>query len=217
LSADTEVKRHLVIFDCNVYLDIASVLGSPFSWRTFGTAVARLVGSPVPHPENRAHDSLRAVAACTSGRFAGEELLEVWTCDHVNRLVEVKANHPTTPHSKTGHIGLGWSATDARDLVSVLVDGLVERSGGGSIGQAFPDGNPPLDHEDGLVYGACRKLSSDDPLSEVYCVTRDRGFLLAHRDKKLSSHTRVINPSTFLALVTASRAQLSIQGMRPRR
>ena len=73
-----DAVRHVVVFDCNIYLDAARIIGAPFSWEAFDRAVARLARLPVPHPTDKAFDSLRAMAACTSGRFAGEEVLEVW-------------------------------------------------------------------------------------------------------------------------------------------
>ena len=69
----------------------------------------------------------------------------------------------------------------------------------------MPDGNPPLDHEDGMVFGVCRHLAGDDPLCRVYCVTRDRGFLDAAKQRRLSDHTTVLPPATFVALVRRAR------------
>ncbi|MFC4951253.1 hypothetical protein [Pseudonocardia sp. GCM10023141] len=209
-----EVPRHVVVFDCNVYLDVASVLAAPFDWAAFDAAVARLAKAPVPHPTDPALDSLRAVAGCTSGRFAGKETLEVWTSAHIDATVRSKAKHPSIPDPRTGYRGLGWSQSDAQGLVDELIHGATERSDGGTLGNCIPDGNPPLDHEDGLVYGACRKLAGDDPLATVYCVTRDRDFLGARTAGSLSGHTKVITPSTFVGLIRAARASFSIERMR---
>ena len=92
-----------------------------------------------------------------------------------------------------------------------MIHGLAERSGGGTLGALFPHGNPPLDHEDGMVYGACRALSGDDPLANVYCVTRDRGFLEAYRDGLIGRYGRVITPSTFVSLVRVARFHHSMR------
>jgi hypothetical protein len=212
-----EIQRHLVVFDCNIYLDAAHLLSQPFSWPKFDAAAARLARLPMPHPTDGANDSLRALAACTSGRFAGEEALEVWTSSHIDKIVRGKAQHPNTNDPSFEHRGLGWSRADADALVDDLIYGLVERSGGGSVGQLVPDGNPPLDHEDGMVFGACRYLAGDDPLAHVYCVTRDRGFLDAYKARSLSNHSRVMTPATFIALTRAARTQYSIRrlGKRP--
>ncbi|XVV11070.1 hypothetical protein ACQP2X_40470 [Actinoplanes sp. CA-131856] len=177
MIGDDESPRHIVVFDCNVYLDTAALLGPPFTWEKFDAAVARLSRVPVPHPSDAAADSLRAIAATTSGHFAGDESLEAWTSSHIDIIVRGKAEQRTEPDPLTGYRGLGWSRADAQTLVDELIYGVTDWSGGGSLGRCFPDGNPPLDHEDGMVYGACRQLAGEDPLAHVYCVTRDRGFL----------------------------------------
>lgn len=209
------VQRHVVIFDCNVYLDVARLLGAPYAQADFDRAVARLVREPVPHPTNWLYDSLRAIALCTSGKFAGSEPLEVWTSDHIDRMVRIQAMRPVEPDPETGFHGLGWSAEDAEVLVERLVYGIVDASGGDTVGATFPDSEPPLDHEDGLVFGACRSLAGDDPLCNVYCVTNDGGFLADYRAGRLSSHTYVLAPAEFLSLVRLARAAASIQRMPP--
>lgn len=103
------------------------------------------------------------------------------------------------------------TADDAQGLIDELVYGLIEKSDGGTLGDCFPNGNPPLDHEDGMVYGACRELAREDPLAQVYCITRDRGFLAAETSGSLSGHTRVFAPSEFVALTRAARSRLSIK------
>ncbi len=213
MKAGEEPPRHLVVFDCNIYLDAARLLGAPFTWGDFDAAVARLARAPVPHPDDRAFDSLRAMAACTSGRFAGEELLEVWTCSHVDIIVRGKARQSATTDPRTGYRGLGWSNGHSQALVDDLIYGLVDRSGGGTLGDQFPDGNPPLDHEDGMVLGACRSLAGEDPLAQVYCVTRDRGFIEAYQRGSLGNHSRVLSPSAFVVLVRTARLHFSMRRM----
>lgn len=208
-----EPERHVVVFDCNIYLDVAALVGAPFTWDKFYAAVAPLATVPVPHPSDAAYDSLRAVAACTSGRFAGDEVLEVWTNSHIDTIVRGKAQQPTDPSPRTGFRGLGWSREDAQTLVDDLIGGLLERSAGGTLGLGVPDGNPPLDHEDGMVYGACRSLAGDDPLCKAYCITRDREFLQASSEKLLRDHSRVLPPAKFVALVRAARAGYSMRKM----
>lgn len=148
---------------------------------------------------------------------AGEEVVEVWTCGHIDTVVRGKAEQSLHPDQVTGYRGLGWSHEDAQTLVDELIYGLVDRSDGGTMGDQFPDGNPPLDHEDGKVYGACKALAWEDPLAQIYCVTRDRGFLQAYDNGSLSGHSRVMSPSTFVALVRASRTQYSMRRMAPPR
>ena len=212
-TSSDETPRHIVVFDCNVYLDVAAIVGQPFSWEGFDSAAASVAQDNVPH-DDPAYDSLRAIAGCTSGRFAGNETLEVWTNAHIDKIVRGKAMQPTTPDA-AGHKGLGWGRVDAQALVDELVHGLTSRSNGGTLGANYPAGNPPLDHEDGMVYGACQRLASSDPLASVYCVTRDRGFLDAYRRSRLDTHTKVLAPPAFVALFRKARTYYSIRRMTP--
>lgn len=98
------VPRHCVLFDCNVYLDVASLLGAPFEWAKFHQRSAQLHDAPLPHPSDQANDSLRALAVCLSGRFAGEETLEVWTSSHIEAIVRGKAQQPTLVDPVTSSI-----------------------------------------------------------------------------------------------------------------
>lgn len=213
LRAPVEPPRHVVVFDVNVYLDVAHLAGPPFTWDNFNAVAASVARQPVPHPTDVAYDSLRAVASCTSGRFAGSETLEVFTNSHIDRMVRGKAQQPATADPETGFRGLGWSPEDASGLVTDLIGDLLEKSLGGTLGDTFPDGNPPLDHEDGMVYGACKCLASDDPVSTVYCVTRDGGFIEAGASGALGSYAKVLHPTTFVQLVRAARACYAMPGM----
>lgn len=62
-----------------------------------------------------------------------------------------------------------------------------------------------------MVFGACRALASEDLLCSVVCVTRDRGFLEAHRGGYLPDHTRVLSPPEMVALMREARRRLSIR------
>lgn len=207
--------RHLVVFDVNVYLDVASLVGSPFSWEAFDALAASAGSATVPHPDNQAYDSLRAIAACLSGTFAGTETVEVCTNDHIENMVHAKAQHPIQPAPGSDHRGLGWTRADAGSLLKRLVWDTVDRSNGQCVPSYTPDGHPPLDHEDGMVYGACKYIAGDDPLATVYCVTHDGGFLTAAKEGRLSGHTKVLPPWKFVALVRAARASVGLRRMRP--
>lgn len=66
-----------------------------------------------------------------------------------------------------------------------------------------------------MVYGACRVLASEDPLSRVYCITRDKGFIAASVNGGLTNHTKVLHPTTFVQLVRAARASHAGPRVRP--
>lgn len=201
------VEDHLVVFDCNAYLDVARLLGPPFSWDVFQDAAVQYANDEVPHPTDSAVDSLRALAVCLSGFFAEPHTLQVWGADHIADTVEYKAKQSSTPHSVTGLYGLGWKEQDAANLVSDLVCGTVDVSGGAWAGNPMAVGNPPLDHEDGKVFGACKHLVNSDALAQVYCVTRDEGFIREHLAGNLGSQVQVLRPWEFLNMVRSARAR----------
>ncbi|MFE9580549.1 hypothetical protein ACFYO1_29510 [Nocardia sp. NPDC006044] len=183
-----------MIFDCNIYLDVASLTGPPFTWAKFNSAAARLAFAR-PDPTTRSYpDSLLAVAVCQSGNMTRREPIEVVVSDHIQVMT----------HKKAVEI-LGWQRQDADTLLTGMIGGLVEMSNGYTISNSCPDGNPPLDHEDGLVYGTCRFVANEDPLAQVYCVTRDKPFVEAYRSHALRQHTKVLTPTQFRSLVRAAR------------
>jgi hypothetical protein len=213
-----EPTRHVVVLDVNIYLEVGALLGPPFSWEKFDERVAQS-GPLRKSGERQELDSLRLVAACTSGKFAGDDPLEVFTNSHIDRLVRRKAMDPAVPVAVAGsrRRGLGWSADNAQSLVDDLVYGLVEMSNGGTLGDTpATDGRPILDHDDGMVYGACRFLAGQDPLCNVYCITRDNQFLEAYRSGELSRHSRVLTPAAMTELIRKARLKVSLRSMRPK-
>ena len=112
-----------MVFDCNIYLDAARVLGAPFTWDAFDSRVAQVSKAAVPHPFDSMLDSLRAIALCTSGRFAGNETLEVWTSAHINKIVRGngdEVHHPPTlrPDSKDS-VGMRYTRKASSTIWSV--------------------------------------------------------------------------------------------------
>ncbi|MFI5934889.1 hypothetical protein [Actinoplanes sp. NPDC051494] len=148
----------MVVFDCNIYLDAARILGEPFGWDKLWRVVDDLMSVPVPHPRDEAFDSLRALRAAYAGK-RGDDVQEVWTSRHIDDMVQGVAGRPLPSGKAMGDSGLGWQAESAEDLIEDLILDLVDRTHGGVVDRNYPDGNPPLDHEDGMVFGACRALA----------------------------------------------------------
>lgn len=206
------MSRALLVLDCNVYLDVARLLGTSYSSSGFDALAVEHSGKPVPHPGDKAIDSLRLIAACQSGKLGVKGALEVWTSTHIRSTVEYKARQSVVPDPRTGHRGLGWDDLAAQNLVEDLVDWIAERSGGGHITEVIGAvDNPPLDHEDGTVYGACRYLEGQNPLDQVYCVTWDKGFLKDYGNGKLTGTVNVVTPAAMLQRIHAVR-----RGVMPR-
>lgn len=210
--ADAYPDLHTVVFDVNVYLDVASLVGPPFTWEKLqGVAVSHRTAS-LPHLPDRRVDSLRAIAVSQGGRFAGPEPLQVWTSDHIDDLVVRKASQPRggpTPETR----GLGWSHEHAQDLLIDLVDELVyEKTDGGRVTIVGVDGNPPLGHEDACVFTTALGAATDAaPPSIKYCVTCDGPFRKA---QGLNPNVTVLYPHEYVDMVRKSRQALALASMR---
>ncbi|WP_213006092.1 hypothetical protein [Paractinoplanes toevensis] len=204
-----EPNLHTVVFDVNVLLDVAELLGPPFTWDKFTDMAARHSATPTPHLADRRVDSLRAIALTQSGRFAGPEMLEVWTSKHIDDLLVRKATQPRdggTPEAS----GLGWSREDAEDLLQDLLYDLVfDMTGGGLVNFDGVEGHPPLDHEDACVFTTALQAADESlPPSIKYCVTRDYAF---RRAPHLSSNVLVLYPDEFVRLVQRSRQAVAMK------
>lgn len=212
------MSRVLLVLDCNVYLDVARLIGSPFSAARFHDLATEHSRALVSHPSDPAVDSLRLIAACQSGQMDPAHPLEVWTSEHIRTTVAFKAEQSTRPDPRTGHRGLGWDHDAAWDLVDGVADWIAECSGGGHLATFVGAVDvPPLDHEDGTVYAACRHLEGQNPLDQVFCVTRDKGFLRAHAEGRLSGTVQVVTPAAMLqALRSARRRIMPPPAKRPR-
>lgn len=204
---------HTVVFDVNVYLDVARLVGAPFSWEKFELAAAQFTGSPVPNVRDRRADSLRAISFCLEGRFAGKDRIQVWTSHHIDELVRLKACQPTdgpTPEES----GLGWSEDDAYGLLEDLVHDVVfDKTEGGLATYVGVDGHPPLSHEDACVFTTAQAAAVDEaPPSIKYCVTRDRRFRNA---TGLDDRVLRLYPSEFVEMTLRSRRAVAMRAMRP--
>jgi hypothetical protein len=200
---------HAVVFDVNVYLRIADVIGSPFTWAKFNQLAITHANDPLPHPSDPRIDSVRAMAVSRSGSFAGTQSLEVWTSDHIDALVLRKLTQPpeqATPEES----GYGWSHDDAVEAQRRLIDDVVyDDSNGGTLGAiSIALGTPPLDHEDGCVYATAMGCAPDETdFYHRYLVTADKQF---KRDEQaLSSDVQIFLPHEWVELVRGARLAVS--------
>ena len=193
-----------MVFDVNVYLDVASLLGPPFDWDRFAVMAHATRAEPLPHLSDGRKDSLRAIAVSMSGSVCKHQRLQVWTSHHIDGLVVHKASSPADVALPAERRGLGWSDGQARLLLQGFVHTLAfDMTSGGTLGKvASPWGSPPLDHEDGCVYATARDAGPDEeePVAR-YCVTRDVDFL---RSAQFSNVT-TLDPAAWVEYVRLSR------------
>ena len=170
-------ERVLVVFDVNIYLDVARLLGDPFTWDAFDAALAVHATESSPHPTDARIDSLRAIASLRSGQSPSGVRREVWTSDHINLTAAYKLSQSAQAPDIRDR-GLGWSAKSAQAFVDELIWGIVDQTDGESVGEIIGSyGSPPLDHEDGRVLATARDAGFIEvDYYDRYVITRDRGF-----------------------------------------
>ena len=206
--ASVQPDTHVVVFDINIYLDVAALLGPPFTWAKFHDAATKHSDDPLPHRDDPRIDSLRALALCLSKRYAGHEPLEVWTSAHIDRLVVRKAGQPDDRSLPDEDRGLGWTATEAEDLQDDLIAGLVyDLTSGGTVGEVgIAEGSPPLSNEDGRVLRTAVEVDTDHAVR--YCITQDRKFRRC--GPQLLVNVQVLNAHEWVELVRKSRRMFAM-------
>lgn len=195
----------VVVFDVNIYVDIAGLVAQPFEWDKLEAVALGRWADPLPHPSDARFDSLRAVLMSKSGRV-GEtrtsESLEVWTSSHIDELVVKKVHEKATDAT-----GASWTLANAEHFLDALVYDLIfEFTYGGTVGKVIsPLNNPPLDYEDGLVMRTALEAGAVIE-SPRYCITRDKDFRDACRADRLEPSVQVLYPYEWVrALRTARR------------
>ncbi|MDH6279553.1 hypothetical protein [Prescottella agglutinans] len=191
----------VVVFDVNIYVDLARLIAQPLSWKKLEDAASDHWNAPLPHPDDAAIDSLRALLLSATGEVGTGEPLEVWTSAHIDRLVIDKVRERIVDLD-----GKSWSHDEALNFHDELVNTLVyDRTNGGSVGEVLdPLNNPPLDHEDGCVMRTA-EAAGDVVESPRYCVTRDVFFRNAFRDGQLEPSVQVLFPHEWVKALRWAR------------
>lgn len=194
----------IVVFDVNVYVDVAEVITQPFDWGRLEAAAAPHWNDPARHPSAPNIDSLRALLMSKTGRVgvgASSERLEVWSSAHIDDLVVKKVHEKIFDAS-----GRAWTLANAQDFLDKLVYGLVfDMTRGGHLGEIkAPLNFPPLDYEDGCVMRTAKE-AGEDPESPRYCVTRDRDFREACRARQLEPTVQVLYPHEWIIALRKAR------------
>ncbi|OBI37188.1 hypothetical protein A5709_15260 [Mycobacterium sp. E1386] len=194
----------VVVFDVNIYVDLAELITQPFEWHKLESAAAAHWNDLLPHNDNARYDSLRAVLMSRTGAVSSGEALEVWTSEPIDDLVIKKVHERAIDTS-----GVPWTLQNAIDFHDQLVNTLVfDMTRGGSAGAVpSPLNNPPLDYEDGRVMRTAQS-SGDLPESPRYCITRDEPFREACRRKQLESTVQVLYPHEWIISLRRARNPL---------
>lgn len=189
--------RALVVFDVNVYLDVARILGPTSTLDTFLELAVKHANDPLPHHRDAALDSLRALAISKSGNYAPGVRLEIWFGQHLDDTTYFKLIQGTSAGDHQEDRGFGWSADDANDFMERLVEPFWKDADTFVAGDPIGYETPPLDHEDGCVYATARDAGSEEYFYERFCVTRDADF----RNAALNGDIEVMHPHEWVSHV----------------
>ena len=171
-----------VIFDCNIYIDVAEALGfdaSLANLRNFRTA---------SRPLQAEIDAFQCVLA---GKF-GPYDLKLGSSLHIKDTVQHELSR--LPE---------WSESSAKSFLDQFHENLVDIMLTGFIGEEHV---PPLDHEDGVVFGTCHEIRNTPGIVQTILVTRDKQFADSFKD--VPSHTTVLHPIGFMKLCDAAQRML---------
>lgn len=200
---------HVVVLDCNIYLRTAELLQG-----NYGLDALRLKIRDEGGSASRSHEAASTLLTCYTGKFGPQERIAVFTSDHIvnttRYIAELSEN--AGPSS-----GLGLTTRASACFVDALITKVQVDSGGicySSSSHSVSD-NPPLDYEDGRVYGLCTKLAGLYPLSKVWCVTLDKDFIAESAGLSRAGEVHVVTPSQFMAAVRAKAFSALPPRLRP--
>lgn len=190
-------SNHVVVLDCNIYLRTAELLQGNYELDALRRKIRDEGGSA-----SRSHEAGSTLLTCSTGKFGPQERIAVFTSDHIVNTTRYIAELPENAGPRSG---LGLTPPASAYLVDALITKVQVDSGGScysSSSHSVSD-NPPLDYEDGRVYGLCAKLAGSYPLSEIWCVTLDKDFVAESAGLSRAGEVHVVTPSQFMAAVRA--------------
>ena len=187
------LKPIAVIFDLNVYLDIARLIEEPFNETKLRTMVLRY--KPDISKPNRKLDAAAAVLLSSTGNLAGQQRLQVWSSTWIERGVENVAKRPKS------EVGLEWNESTAKGLRNDLIMTLaVGKSNGQSLREERYVSYSPLSDDDSSVFHTARQALNF--CSAAYCVTSDTDFI---RDAP-NMGVKMMTPGQLVELIRRARA-----------
>jgi hypothetical protein len=145
-------------------------------------------------------ESAKALAIASSGTFAGNQRLQVWTNDWIDQVsINVAARSRELR-------GLGWSQEDANSIKEHLIYGAAVNP---SQGQSFESNKrakfPDLSWDDSQVLSTAQSVLTLDPTAKSLCVTNDKNF----RNTSSAAGVVMLTPPEFIEAISQTRANLA--------
>lgn len=188
----------IVVFDMNIYIDVARLVKEPFSRQTMQIKVMGHKHNPDSNP-NPLISSAQVVGICASGVFAGSQKLQVWTNSWIENGVVRVAKRPRNER------GLGWSEGNAELLRTDLIhDTVVTPSGGRSVPADKTANYAGLSWDDSQVLHTALHVLRLSPDSTSICLTNDKEF----RNTDSCGPVTMLTPEEFLLLIRTARSQV---------
>jgi hypothetical protein len=189
----------IVVFDMNIYLDVARLVKELFSRETLQTKLMIHRYNSDSSPESLI-SSAQVVAICASGVFAGTQKLQVWTNSWIENGVVKVAKRPRNES------GLGWSAINAESLrMDLIHDTVITPSGGHSVPADKTANYDGLSWDDSQVLHTAHHVLKLSPYSTSICLTNDKKF----RNTDSCGSVTMLVPDEFLYLIREARLKVA--------
>ncbi len=188
-----EAKPIAVVFDHNIYLDIARLVDEPYNEMKMRSAV--MGHRPDPDNPSQLLDAAAAVLLASKGILSGRQRMQIWSSEWIERGVENAAKRSVADD------GLGWQTASAASLRQELITNFaVIKTNGNSLSVVKDISYPNLSDDDASVFHTARQALA--LCSKSYCVTSDRRFRLNAPNLGVG----MLAPAQFVAMIKSARA-----------
>lgn len=158
----------------------------------------------------------RAVLLAGKGGTPFHEPIYIYSSDHIIGTIERKARQPRRANRPEDQ-GLGLGEAVVAEILDDFLIFLTNETGGRVVtfSEQTADKTPPLDFEDGMVFGLCNRLRGEDARNFIWCLTFDKRFIEDAKTFGDSSNIRVCPPEHFVSFIKSQTTQI-IQKIIPR-
>lgn len=178
-SGSLGLSPRRVVFDVNVYIDVARQCGPSFTWETLPSSSFDDVET------DHQRGAQYALRIAREGRYIGPIALELWTSTHITDMVVTKLISE-----------LNWDDSDAERYGQEMLDQCY-RTRGAELTVGIARQSPPLDHEDGLVFATAVASQAQ------FLVSNDADFVAVDR----INGVEVMTPHQWACFVMGWRKQ----------
>ena len=157
----------------------------------------------------RFKEAARAVLLAGKGSTPFLEPIYIYSSDHIIGTIERKARQ-SRHANRSEDQGLGLGKAVVTEILDNFLIFLTRETGGRVVAfsEQTADKTPPLDFEDGMVFGLCNRLRGEDARNLVWCLTFDKRFVEDAKTFGDSSNIRVCPPKHFVSFINSQTTQI---------